>query len=244
MNIQTPDTKIIEQESLVIVTKAQSIEVVSHDDYMLAGEQLKAIKGAQKKVIEIFREPKTLAHNAHKAITMAEKRLLEPLERAEKLCGQKVQVFLMAEQKRQREEAEKARREAEEAARQAAEAQRKKDEEERLSIAAQLEAQGFKEEANEVISQPAQPLQIVTPIFSAPVVNQPRVEGIHTRTTYKAEVENFLLLVQEVAAGRQPISLLLPNEKVLNDMARALKGELRIAGVRVVEQVGVVTKAA
>lgn len=243
MNIQTPDTKIIEAESLALVSKTESIQIVSHDDYMLAGEQLKSIKAAQKRVVDLFKEPKSAADSAHKAISSLEKKILDPLERAERVCSQKVSAFLQAEQKRQREELERRQREVEEKARAEAEAKRLKDEEERLALATQLEQQGFKAEAEQVISEPTQPVVVQTPVV-LPVPEQPRVEGLHTRTTYKAEVESLILLVQEVAAGRQPITLLLPNEKVLNNMARALKGELRIPGVRVVEQTGVVARIA
>ena len=67
-----------------------------------------------------------------------------------------------------------------------------------------------------------------------PVVRAaPKVAGIAIRTTWHAEVVNLLELVRAVAAGKAPLALLLPNLPAINAQARSLKGEARIAGVRV-----------
>ena len=243
MNIQIPDIGTIESENLVVVSQTNALEVVNHEDYMLAGEQLKTLKGAQKKVVELFREAKDNAFKAHRSITEMERKLLDPLKRAETVCASKVQKYLDAERKRKAEEAERLRKEAEAKAQAEAEAQRKRDEDERLNSAAQLEAQGFSEEAEQILATET-PMPIVTPVIAAPAEPEmQKVEGLHTRTSYKAEVTNLLLLVQEVAAGRQPVSLLVANEQVLNKMATALKHELKIPGVRVVESSTVVTRS-
>lgn len=242
MNIQMPDTQAITNENLVVVERTNAIVVVTHEDYLVAGEQLKQIKSAQKKVMELFREPKDNAFKAHRSITEAEKKLLDPLKRAETICAGKVQTYLAEERKRQQAEQERLRLEAEAKAKAEAEAQKQRDEEERLAAAQALEAQGFTEEANALISQDV-PEPIVAPVIAKPIEMPKRVDGVHTRTTYKAEVTNLLLLVQEVAAGRQPVSVLMANEQVLNKMAAALKSELRIPGVKVIEQTSVVAKA-
>ena len=94
MNIQIPDIGTIESENLVVVSQTNALEVVNHDDYMLAGEQLKTLKGAQKKVVELFKEAKENAFKAHRSITEMERKLLDPLKRAETVCATKVQKYL------------------------------------------------------------------------------------------------------------------------------------------------------
>ncbi len=241
MNIQTPNTEILEKELSQIISQSGKISVVSHDDYLVAGDMLKQIKTKQKFVKELFADAKEQAHKAHKAITAAAKTLLDPLVRAEQVCSQKVSIFLESERKRRLAEQARLQKEAEEKARVEAEERQKKEEDDRIAAAQMLESQGFKEEAEAIIQAQVAPVY-VAPVAINPIQEVEKVQGVHTRTTYKAQVENLMLLVQEVAAGRQPIELLLANESVLNKMASALKNQLRIPGVRVVENSTVVTK--
>jgi len=67
-------------------------------------------------------------------------------------------------------------------------------------------------------------------------VEEPKLEGAHMRDNYSAEVFDFKVLVLEIAAGRQPLSMLLPNQKVLDDLAKSLKNELLIPGVKVINK--------
>ena len=63
----------------------------------------------------------------------------------------------------------------------------------------------------------------------------PKVSGLSFRETYKAEVTDMRALVQAVASGAQPITLLQANQTALDGMARALKEALAIPGVRLVK---------
>jgi hypothetical protein len=241
MQIQIPNTEELERESKEIIVSAQQMVVVTHDDYLSAGEELKRIKRGITKIQDSFKESKELAHKAHKAITTLEKKLLEPLENISRICSQKVSAYLIEEKKKEQAEAARRLKEAEEAAKIETERIKKEQDEERLRAAEQLSAQGFIEEADEVLAQEVVPVP-VAPVYIAPVQQAERVQGVNLRITYKAEVTNFMLLVQEVASGRQPISYLLPNESVLNKQATALKEELRIPGVRVIQNVNTQTR--
>ena len=240
---QVPDTKVIESEALLLVSRTNNLAIVTHDDYMAAGEQLKAIKGAQKNVIDLFKTPKDAAFKAHRAISEAEKKVLDPLKRAETVCAGKVQKYLVDEQKRKEEAARIARAEAERKAMEEAEAMRKKEEEEKINLAVQLDSHGFKEEAEQVLAAEA-PLPVVTPVIAVvKEAENPRVEGVHTRTTYRAEVSDMMLLLKAIVEGKAALSLVQANEGVLNKMAIALRHELRIPGVKVIEQSSVVARA-
>lgn len=241
MEIVQPDTAEIESESTGLFEAGKLMEVVTHDSYMLAGEHLKAVKRLQKKVEELFAAPKEAAWASHKSIVAAEKKLLEPLKIQEKECSLKVQSYLVEKKRLEDLEFERRRKIAEEEQERIASAERLRQEDQKLKLAISLEQQGFKEESQEVLNQEVVvvPDQIVMPKV---IDESPKVEGVFTRKSYKAKVDNLKLLVDEIAAGRQPLSLIVANEPILNKMAQALKNELRIPGVSVIENFSITTR--
>lgn len=126
------------------------------------------------------------------------------------------QVALAAEKKRQEEEA--ARKEREEA-QALAEALKKKAGEEAEPV-----AQVVIEEAEKKVVEAAKPARV------AP--SRGRESSVITSTTYKAEVVDILELAQAVADGKLPTHVIEPNMTALNDIARELKDEGTINGVR------------
>lgn len=242
VTLKIPETSKIAKESREVVAfAANGVTVVTHEEYLRVGEKVKSIIRAKKQIQELFKESKDTAHKAHAAICAAEKKLLDPLLKVEAACNAKTKAYLTAKAERERKEAEEKRKAAEEEARKKTEEAQKKQDDDRLRSAQQLHDAGFKEEAEAVLAQEVPPAPPVQPVI-APVEKQETVEGQHLRTNYKFVVDNFLLLIQEVAAGRQPTTLLLPNQKVLNQMAKALKKELRIPGGYVDEDKTVVNK--
>lgn len=236
-----PQSKEIEDESRGLAVVQVNLTITTHADYMAAGEKLKSIVRAKNQVVNLFLKAKKTAHNAHAEICAAEKKLLDPLKKAEDEYGKKVKGYLMAKAAREAQEALQRRKEAEEEAQRKAVETQKAQDDERIKVAEQLQASGFKEEAEAVLSQEVPPVP-VAPIIIAPVEKGEVVSGQHLRKTYKFVVDNMTLLVQEVAAGRQPIAFLLPNQKALDQMATALKNELRIPGGHVVENSSLVNR--
>ena len=71
----------------------------------------------------------------------------------------------------------------------------------------------------------------------APVVPEPaKIDGVSFTTHHKANVVDMKALCAAVAAGTQPETLVMPNQRVLDKMATALGAELRIPGVEVVTE--------
>lgn len=241
MEIVKPDTTEIERESTGLFEVGKSLIVVTHEDYMTAGEHLKANKRLQKKVEELFAAPKEAAWSSHKSIVAAEKKLLEPLKIQEKEWSVKVQSYLIEKKRLEDFEFARRRKIAEEEQERIAATERLRQEDQKLKLAISLEQQGFKEESQEVLNQEVivVPDQIVMPKV---IDENPKVEGVFTRKSYKAKVDNLKLLVDEIAAGRQPLNLIVANESVLNKMAQALKKELRIPGVSVIENFSITTR--
>lgn len=237
-----PDTQKIQHESAQIINLVKDLHVVTKDQYIEAGERLKQIKSAQKQVVDLFRESKKKASDAHKAICAAEKKLLTPLKSAEDACTYQVKLFLSAERKRKEEEQRRLQLEAEKQAKEEAERLKKEREEEQLKMAEMFESQGMTEEANEVLNTPIQSTPVIVPVVAPRAQDIEKIDGVHSRKNYKAEVVDLMLLVQEVAAGRQPLALLEPNTKKLNQLAKSLEAELRIPGVRVFNDESIVTK--
>lgn len=73
-----------------------------------------------------------------------------------------------------------------------------------------------------------------------PEIAQP--SGISLRENWSANVYDMMALVKAVAAGRAPISYLLPNQKLLDMQAKALKSELKISGVKAIKETSVAAR--
>ena len=78
-----------------------------------------------------------------------------------------------------------------------------------------------------------QAASVVAPVVQ---VNVPTVKGLSSRKNYKAKVTDLMTLVKAVAEGKAPLAYLLANESVLDKMAKALKEQMNIPGVELVEE--------
>jgi hypothetical protein len=241
------ETKELLNEARQLSAVTQSMVVVTHEEYLLAGENFKDIGKKIQLVKEKFKPSKDAAFKAHKEICSLEKSVLDPMMDAESFLKRKI-ISWEGEQRRiEREAAIKAQREAEEVARRERERkekeraeQAKKDEEERLKVAEQLKKLGFDEEAKEVeilneIQSIPEFVEEVPVIVAQPIEKIERVKGVGIRTKHEAEVYDFMALIKAVAEGRQPTKCLMINQKFLNDQANSLKEECRIDGCRIVE---------
>jgi len=71
---------------------------------------------------------------------------------------------------------------------------------------------------------------VVAPIITREI---PKVAGLSSRENWYAECTDLGKLVAAVAAGQAPLSLLIPNDKILGAQARSLKADFVAPGVRV-----------
>jgi hypothetical protein len=137
---------------------------------------------------------------------------------------------LAAQRERERLEREERERVAAEERRLQAEA-----EERQLAAAAEAEARGDMETAERIASAPIEtPVVAPRPVFVpvAPVAPKPTASGISFRDNWSAEVINPMALIKAVAAGLQPVTLLLPNMPALNGLARSLREAMNVPGVK------------
>jgi hypothetical protein len=245
------DTTALTTESKPLLVPA-NFKITTHEQYALAGSQLTGIKALLKKIGETFDPHIKRAFDAHKAL-VAEKRTHEaPLVTAETTLKRAL-IGFQQDQERQRQEQERkareaAEKEAEAAARaKADELRRQQEEAERAGRAA--EAARLAEKAASVEAAGAEKaagLQDKAALIPTPTiaVETPKVAGISTRTTYRAEVTDVDALIAAVAAGKVPKQALIPNEKFLNEQARSYKSALNWPGVKVVEDQGISSRSA
>lgn len=222
--IPVPDVAAYEAAAPAIVQRARALTIASEDDATEAGRFLVSIATERKARVSAVAPAKTAAHAAHKAMTALEAKLVAPLDEADGILRPRIAAW------------ERAKREQYDAAqRAAAEAARKEAEAKQIANAVEAEDFGLPEVADAILDEKPIPV-------SVPVAPPPKVEGVSTRKTYRAEVVDLAALVRHVAATPAHAALILPNEGALNTMARTLKEAFQIPGVRVVAEESVAVR--
>lgn len=206
MNIDLPQTNEIIEKTEARVNEANQITITDQTSYKAAADWLRLIVTLKKEVETTFGQPKKKASEAHKSICAAEKKHLEPLAKAELIVKSKMSLWY-AEQERKAKE-EKIRLEAE---------LKKREEENKILEAVALEEAGKTEEAQAVISQPVQVAPVKVQVTE-------KVEGISFRENWTFEITDKNTIPREY---------MIPDEKKIGALVKALKGETNIPGIRV-----------
>jgi len=216
-------TPIPDQAKAIIVKDAQSL--------IKANEFFLNIKALRKKIADTFDPIIKKANETHKEAINQKKVIEAPLVVAEQYLNTQVTAYKREQDRIRRDEEERLRLEA---IRIAAD-QRQKDEDANLAKAAELEAAGAVEEAEalitETIEEKEKPLTVTVPPPETPKV---KLEGATVVEYWHAEVTNFRELVKAVANGQADLDCLEPNITVLNGLARRLKKEMAVPGVKAV----------
>ena len=221
----------ISDQALVIRVIDQPTLTKANDFFLVIRQMRKKIGDVFDPIIEAAKEAKKKADNA-RAIAIREKeKIEEPLLRAEAFLNGQI-VEYKREQDRKRQEEEEILRQ--EAIKNEME-RRKKEEEDRLAQAAELEKVGAQEEAGmllaDTIEEIAKPIEVYIPPPETPKVE---LEGATVKTFWKAEVIDLRALVKAILEGKAPLNAVEANMTMLNGMARSLKKEMNIPGVKAV----------
>lgn len=224
------DPELAQSDGIVAI--AQAYVVADQESYDLAGQKVRQIAGAAKR-LEERRLAITRPMDAAKASVMDLFR--KPLERfaeARRIVEGKMIAHQRAEQEKARAREAEQRRLAEEAARKAGA--------EALQRAEEAEAAGDTAGSEKALAE------AVAPPPPAPVVPHaaaPKAAGTSLRSVWKAECTDFeSLLCHAVGISKEHLSkhanpialaLLKVDETVLGQQARALKDSLVLPGVRV-----------
>lgn len=207
------ELRAMENQSEELVVLANTMKVESQADYEAAGTFLKTGREFQKAVKE-FMDPITKsAKEAHTQAVARRDALLNPAKKAATIVEGKMETWYDAEEAKRKEEE----------ARLQAEAQ-KEAEERKIAEAKALEDAGEHDAAQAVLDEPPAP--------PPPKIAAPKADGVSHRKTWKGECVNLQLLVEAVAAGKAPITLLQPAKSEINSYAKSTKGVHKIPGIR------------
>ncbi len=217
--VTTPDQEPTQADLEPMLIRAQDITVTTQEEHEQALTLMAGLKKMDKQVIALFAESKSAANKAHKAVCSAEKELRSPI----KVALGKIDVPVALYEKEQRRIAAERQRELEAQA-------RAEEEERRLAEAQAAEEAGEHEQAEDILSEPAPPV-VVKPDPTKTVA------GVTQVKRFSAEVTSMKALTRYAIEFDQ-LNLLKPDQPALNKMAVALKGEMRIPGVKVVTSYG------
>jgi hypothetical protein len=248
---QTPEVRDAERTVDTLVALADAYQVTTVAAYEAGADDLKQIKAAQKhledlrtgmtgplnaslkRINEFFRAPTLRLQTAEGKI----KRSLLAYQQEQERIRREHQAKLDAEARQKRERLEAQAREAERKAREKAEAERRAADAAaaagRADEAATLAAKAAATEAK--AAEKAEDLQTRAAMVVAPVVQaeRPKVVGVSTREVWHGECADLLALVRAIADGKAPLSLVIANDKLIGQQARALKHDFTVPGIRV-----------
>lgn len=221
--------KDLETAAVTWPERAQAMVIASQEDYDQAGALRRDVLKVLRQQIVAHHQPlKQAADEAHKKIVAAEKRLLAPIDQADKILEEKRLVYYT--QKERERLAEEAR---------LAEIARKEEDDRKLAAAAAAEQAGV---APEDVDAMLEQESTAPPPAAPPTVV--KSQGISIRGTWKRQLlgatdaerlKNLLLVVRHVAKHPYLIGLLEFNQSGANSEAKASKGMVQVPGTRVYE---------
>jgi hypothetical protein len=201
-----PDVRALVDESAMILTHAKEFRIATNVSYKLAGEELKRIKGAMKRMEELRTAITRPMDAAKRAVMDLFGPPAERLATAERSIKSAMVTYQNEIERQAREERLIAEREA-------------REQQERLEAAASRAAErGEMETADALQSQAA----TVQPV--AVTRETPKIAGINFRDAWKFEITDPAAIPREY---------LLVDESKIRKIVQAMKADTKIPGVRV-----------
>lgn len=191
--------------AMTLMDQAKAVVVRDDASYEAAGAILVAVKEGIKDVKKYWEDPIKKQQAALDVLKDRKNLMLDPLIQTE------VQLKIMIGDYRIKADKERAERE-----RVARKALEDKARAEQQALAKEMESFGNVEAAAKVA---------VAPVVVPPVILQgaPKMDGVQFRDNWKAEVMDPMAIPREY---------LIPDEKKLSAVAKALKGDAKVPGVR------------
>lgn len=211
------EARQVGQEALAVVKKAEALKVTDQVTRIQAaelGRVVATLDAAAKEKFDAIKKPLTEAKNR---ILAWEHEVRDPLTRVKGQLSLAIGNFDQEQERARRAEEERIRKElqaqAEADAKAAAEAQAIED-------AVALEAAGDTKGAEAVLNNP-----VPQPVYVPPVILQRetvKTAGVASQQTWKFRITNVDLIPREY---------LIPDEKTIGQIGRALKEKAKIPGV-------------
>ena len=200
-----PAEETLKQETSLLEIQAEGTFVTNDEEYQSAAEFGRAIKAKANEITAFFKPMKDVCER--------EKKMLEPLAKAEKLVKQAMGAYV-TEQERKRKEVEEAARRAA-----AAEAERK------LADAISLEEQGRKDEAAVAIEE----AEVIDTVGSSLTISAapPKVKGVTAKKDYEiVSVDGAKVPINFAGIELRPV-----DTAAVMRLIRASKGSIQIPGI-------------
>lgn len=274
--VQTQGQLVYDASSAIVFTGqaqralANAADFTIDSDEMLeaAGDDLRSVKGLQKKVEEtrtsitgplnqairaindLFRQPASYLEQAEGKLkgamltyTQEQQRLADIARRQAEELARQERERLAAEQRKQEESARAAAQAAAEAQRAAQEAAAKGDAEAMAIASAEAAKQA---EVAEAAAAEAQATAITSAVVSMPAAVQApaKVTGISTSKSIDFEVVDLHALIVHIAAHPELISLVVADNVKLRNQVRATGMNTNLPGVRVFQKSTMSARAA
>lgn len=193
-------------EGSTALVRAKSLIVQSSTSYQEAMSFGNEINRRIVQIKEFSAIDKDAAYKTWKDFCEKEKKALTPFLAAKDLIDSVCSAWRRAEKERAEKEVAEARAKAMKAA-----------EEERLRVAEQMEKASKPEQALKILEAPIVPKPIIIPAAAIPIVH-----GTFYRENWKARIVDESLIPRE---------FLIPDEKKINQIVKAMKSATRIPGV-------------
>ena len=214
------ETKALDSKVTTSLDYAKSLQITNDTICQEAIDYEHGLSALIKEIEATFGPHKEAAHKTWKGLVAEEKRHVDPVEEAKRLIKSK-RITYDTEQTRIRK-AEEARLQAE---------ARRLAEEAALRDAITAEAEGRPEEAEAIISEP-----VSVPIVTIAKTTPSAGVGGAIREVWSAEAYDLHALVAAIVEGKASIGLIEPCMTALNGIARSLKSNMRVAGVRAISR--------
>lgn len=237
----TSTVPVLSEKASRLLAVAKAYKITSPVMYTAAADDLKAIK-AQAKTIEEARTSITVPLNA--ALKSVNDLFRAPAQfcvEAENTLKVAMTSYTVEEQRKERE------LQAIRDAAAAAERNRLADEAAAAQkLANEAAAAGDSAAAEALQAQADASTNVIDLISSTPAVvtQRTKVAGISMVERWSSEVTDLIALVKAVADGTAPLEALEANSKFLDNQARALKANMKYAGVRAVMANSISARAA
>lgn len=218
LTVPRPDEALFKRSEQLLVY-ATARQIVSSEAAIAVGEDLKSIKSLAREIEDKRTSITGPINQALKEVNAFFKPAQEWLTQAERTLKGKLLEF-QAEQDRIARELQVR-----------ADEQARKEREKLEAQASKAESKGKGERAEELREQAQSKL--------APIVSSaaPKISGISTRETWKAEVTDKMAFVKHIIEARPDlIALVLIDQSALNAQARSLKDALNLPGVKAVKE--------
>lgn len=217
--IEAPDATAIRGEYQSVVQAAETHRISDKLTHEAGLVMLKSLAECERKVREKIDPIIETAHRTHKALTTLRSDLLRPIGEAREAIARKLTSY---------EHAERLKAEAEEA--RLRDLAQKQEEERQIMDAVFAEAMGDAAVAEQILEQP-----VTTPVVHvAPEIA--KIDGVVTRTTWRAEVVDKLAFVKWIVEHPEWLGLVDVVAAGINALARSQRERLAVPGLKAVKE--------